>query len=81
MNFGVCDLTLLAVTDWRLRRWRLWFLALSNAPRVVTQENFLVIRNHFYGSFVQNNFWINHACADKMRRIRVECEENRLLKL
>jgi len=22
----------LAVTDWRLRRWRLWFLALSNAP-------------------------------------------------
>jgi len=21
------------VTDWRLRRWRLWFLALSNAPR------------------------------------------------
>jgi len=23
----------LAVTDWRLRRWRLWFLALSNAPR------------------------------------------------
>jgi len=22
-----------AVTDWRLRRWRLWFLALSNAPR------------------------------------------------
>jgi len=23
----------LAVTDWRLRRWRLRFLALSNAPR------------------------------------------------
>jgi len=23
----------LAVTDWRLRRWRLWFLALSNAPQ------------------------------------------------
>jgi len=22
----------LAVTDWRLRRWRSWFLALSNAP-------------------------------------------------
>jgi len=22
----------LAVTDWRLRRWRLWVLALSNAP-------------------------------------------------
>jgi len=25
----------LAVTDWRLRRWRLWFLALSNAPQLV----------------------------------------------
>jgi len=25
----------LAVTDWRLRRWRLWFLALSNAPRKI----------------------------------------------
>jgi len=24
----------LAVTDWRLRRWRLCFLALSNAPRI-----------------------------------------------
>jgi len=22
----------LAVTDWRLRQWRLWFLALSHAP-------------------------------------------------
>jgi len=32
MNFGVCDFSRLAVTDWRLRRWRLWFLALSNAP-------------------------------------------------
>jgi len=27
-NFGVCDFSRLAVTDWRLRRWRLWFLAL-----------------------------------------------------
>jgi len=25
----------LAVTDWRLRRWRLWFLALSNAPQFI----------------------------------------------
>ena len=31
-NFGVCEFSRLAVTDWRLRRWRLWFLALSNAP-------------------------------------------------
>jgi len=33
-NFGVCDFSPLAVTDWRLRRWRLWFLALSNAPQL-----------------------------------------------
>jgi len=26
-TFGVCDFCRLAVTDWRLRRWRLWFLA------------------------------------------------------
>ena len=32
-NFGVCDFSRLAVTDWRLRRRRLWFLALSNAPK------------------------------------------------
>ena len=31
-NFGVSDFSRLAVTDWRLRRWHLWFLALSNAP-------------------------------------------------
>jgi len=30
--FGVCDFARLAVTDWSLRRWRLWFLALPNAP-------------------------------------------------
>jgi len=25
----------LAVTDWRLRRWRLWFLALMTATRSI----------------------------------------------
>ena len=30
-TFGVCDFSRLAVTDWRLRRWRLWFLALMTA--------------------------------------------------
>ena len=30
-TFGVCDFFRLAVTDWRLRRWRLWFLALMTA--------------------------------------------------
>jgi len=33
MNFGVCDFSLFAVTNWRLRRWRLWFLALMTATR------------------------------------------------
>jgi len=32
-NFGVCDFSRLAVTDWRLRRWRLWFLALMTATQ------------------------------------------------
>jgi len=32
-TFGVCDFPWLAVTVWRLRRRRLCFLALSNAPR------------------------------------------------
>ena len=31
MTFGVCDFSRLAVTDWRLLRWRLWFLALMTA--------------------------------------------------
>ena len=30
-TFGVCDFSRLAVMDWRLRRWRLWFLALMTA--------------------------------------------------
>jgi len=34
MNFGVCDFSRFAVTDWRVRRWRLWFLALMTATHV-----------------------------------------------
>jgi len=30
-TFGVCDFSRLAVTDWRLRRWRLWFSALYDS--------------------------------------------------
>jgi len=33
-NFGVCGFSRLAGTDWRLRRWRLRFLALSNASHI-----------------------------------------------
>jgi len=32
-TFGVCDFSRLAVTDWRLQRWRLWFLALMTATQ------------------------------------------------
>jgi len=32
-TFGVCDFSRLAVTDWRLRRWRLWFWALMTATQ------------------------------------------------
>jgi len=38
MNFGVCDFSRFAVTDWRLRRWRFRFLALVTATRRVQQE-------------------------------------------
>jgi len=34
-TFGVGDFSRLAVTDWRLRRWRLWFSALMTS----TQES------------------------------------------
>jgi len=37
--FGVCDFSHLAVTDWRLRRWRLWFLALMTATRQFQRES------------------------------------------
>jgi len=32
-TFGVCDFSRSAVRDWRLRRWRLWFLALMTATQ------------------------------------------------
>jgi len=35
-NFSVCDFSRLAVTEWRLRRWRLWFLALMTATHADT---------------------------------------------
>jgi len=45
----------LAVTDWRLRRWRLWFLALMTATRKINKchpepKNFLYISNmsHYF---------------------------------
>jgi len=34
MNFGGCDFSRFAVTDWRLRRWRLWILAPMTATRL-----------------------------------------------
>jgi len=33
--FGVCDFSRFAVTDWRLRSWRLWFLALMTATHLI----------------------------------------------
>jgi len=40
-NFGVRGFSRLAVTDWLLRRWRLWFLAQPNAPRLLKLEQIL----------------------------------------
>jgi len=46
-NFIVCDFSPLAATDWRLRRWRLWFLAQSNAPPLILSKPFLLAPNTF----------------------------------
>jgi len=62
----------LAVTDWRLRRWRLWFSALSNAP----QENAKKISssllklvfdlfNHAQLRHLQGNFSFLAGCMNK----------------
>jgi len=54
-TFGVCDFSRLAVTDWRLRRWRLWFLALLIATPILKgrKKDFCeTLRN--YGSFDNN---------------------------
>ena len=38
-TFGHCDFSRLAVTNWRLRRWRLWFLALMTATPYYNTKN------------------------------------------
>jgi len=43
-TFGVCDFSRVAVTDWRLWRWRLWFLALMTATHPVP----LKVLKYFY---------------------------------
>jgi len=35
----------LAVTDWRLRRWRLWFSALMTATRTEIEDTNRCVRN------------------------------------
>ena len=47
-TFGVCDVSRLAVTDWRLRRWRLWFLALMTATQLeYSNFDFVVCMSSF----------------------------------
>jgi len=52
MKFGVCDFSRLAFTDWRLRRWRLCFLALMTAThlknRIIYAFAFLCVLNFLY---------------------------------
>jgi len=40
----------LAVTDWRLRRWRLWFLALMTATRFAEYQQFLFVEDILTGT-------------------------------
>jgi len=51
-KFGVCDFSRLVVTDWRLRRWRLWFLALSSAPRNSLLDFFFLLATEVVGTRV-----------------------------
>jgi len=57
-TFGVCDFSRLAVTDWRLRRWRLWFLALMTATQ-----------NLPYVTDSLSNFFIYNLVIKRKRRI------------
>ena len=41
----------LAVTDWRLRRWRFWFLALMTATR-------------FVGVLIKGGTWVEHEAIN-----------------
>jgi len=41
-TFGACDFSRLAATDWRLRRWRLWFFVLMTATRVTRRSSLLL---------------------------------------
>jgi len=47
-TFGVCDFSRLAVTDWRLRRWRLWFLALMTATHAGNHTEHFFQGNNSY---------------------------------
>ena len=57
-TFGVSDFSRLAVTDWLLRRRRLWFLALMTATpktntrsrkqNIYTNESHLKVNRRFY---------------------------------
>ena len=43
MNFGVCDFSRFEVTDWRLRRWRLCFLALMTVTQTKNASNLVKV--------------------------------------
>ena len=67
MNFGVCDFSRLAVVDWRLRLWRLWFLALWNAPRGTHNGEFHHLNLHSVS--------FNRVCGwfSRLKKERLAC--------
>ena len=71
MTFGVCDFSRLAFTDWRLRCWRLCFLALMTATRISQIAKIISIEV----------FLLGHR-AEQTRKERARgwkgCEENEL---
>jgi len=61
----------LAVTDWRLRRWRLWFLALSNAPQT---RSYFILTN-----LRQNSLSAHSFTAEEIKKIGLKQNNKHIL--
>ena len=73
MNFGACDFSRLVVTDWRLRRWRLCFLALYDSYPNFTFFVFVSFPNDesdvFWGSLSRRSYLSRLQAREGGRRL------------
>jgi len=79
----------LAITDWRLRRWSLWFLALSNAPHLthyrlampsetdifILEDLFSSVLSQFKISHVSGNLTFNNLVIFQSLELRILVEK------